>query len=215
MVRNISSRRLNARNAGGEEYDKKRNAIRVAAAAVFREKGYDAASGDDIAKRAGMDRASTYYYYNGKKEIFRDMVGDAVTDNVLMAESIEASDDSPAGKLRRLIEGLFSSYARHYPYLFVYVQEDMTRLMNDKTEWNESMVSLNKRFDDAVIKIIQDGLDDGSFRTKANARLLAIGIIGMCNWSHRWFDPSQRLDGDKIAAGFSDMVIDGLAFTAK
>ena len=45
MVRNISSRRLNARNAGGEEYDKKRNAIRVAAAAVFREKGYDAASG--------------------------------------------------------------------------------------------------------------------------------------------------------------------------
>ncbi len=211
MVRNISSRRLSARNAGGEEYDKKRNTIRVAAAAVFREKGYEAVSGDDSAKRAGMDRASIYYYYDGKKEIFCDMVGGAVTDNVLMAEAIEASDDSPSSKLRCLIEGLFSSYARHYPYLFVYVQEDMTRLMNAKTAWSSDMISLGKRFDDAVINIIQAGLDDGSLRTKANAKLLAIGIIGMCNWSHRWFDPSRRLDGDKIAAAFSDMVIDGLA----
>jgi AcrR family transcriptional regulator len=210
MARDISSRRLKARTASGDEYEKKRKSIILAAAEVFREKGYDAANGGDIAKKSGMDRASLYYYYKGKKEIFRDMVGAAVTDNVLMAETIAAGDDLPSSKLRSLIEGLFTSYARHYPYLFVYVQEDMTRLVSDKTAWSKNMRSLGKRFDDAIIKIIQAGLDDGSFHTKANARLLAAGIIGMCNWSHRWFDPARKLDGSQVAAAFSDMVVDGL-----
>jgi hypothetical protein len=41
--------------------------------------------------------------------------------------------------------------------------------------------------------------------------LLAAGIIGMCNWSHRWFDPARKLDGTQVAAAFSDMVVEGLA----
>jgi AcrR family transcriptional regulator len=210
MARDILSRRLKARTTSGNEYEKKRKSILLAAAEVFREKGYDAANGGDIAKKAGMDRASIYYYYRGKKEIFRDMVGVAVTDNVLMAEKIAAGNDFPSAKLRGLVKGLFVSYERHYPYLFVYVQEDMTRLMSDKSAWSTNMRSLGKRFDEAVIKIIQAGLDDGSFHTKANARLLAAGIIGMCNWSHRWFDPARTLDGNQVAAAFSDMVVDGL-----
>ena len=213
MVQGLSSRRLNARSTGGEEYEKKRKAIVAAAAAIFREKGFAAANGDDIAKKAKMDRASLYYYYAGKQEIFRDMVGEAVTDNVLMAEEIAGSADAPATKLRRLIEGLFSSYVRHYPYLFVFVQEEMARLTKDKSSWSATMRRLDKRFDDAVIKIIQNGIDDGSLITAGDARLTANGIIGMCNWSHRWFDPGKGYPGEKVAAAFSDLILRGL--TAK
>jgi AcrR family transcriptional regulator len=210
MMRGLSSRRTNARSTGGEEYEKKRKAILSAAAAIFREKGYAAANGDDIAKKAKMDRASLYYYYAGKQEIFRDMVGEAVTGNVLMAEQIADGAEVPATKLRRLIEGLFTSYVRHYPYLFVFVQEEMTRLTKDKSNWSATMRRLDKRFDDAVIKIIQTGLDDGSFTTQGDARLTAIGIIGMCNWSHRWFDPGRGIEGAKVATVFSDLVLSGL-----
>jgi AcrR family transcriptional regulator len=210
MVRGLSSRRSNARSTGGEEYEKKRKAIVAAAAAIFREKGFAASNGDDIAKKAKMDRASLYYYYAGKQEIFRDMVGEAVTDNVSMAEEIAGSKDAPAIKLRRLIEGLFSSYVRHYPYLFVFVQEEMTRLTKDKSAWSATMRRLDKRFDDAVIKIIQTGIDDGSLVTAGDARLTANGIIGMCNWSHRWFDPGKGYAGEKVAAAFSDLILRGL-----
>jgi AcrR family transcriptional regulator len=214
MVRGLSHRRSNARSAGGEEYEKKRKTIISAAAAIFREKGYAAANGDDIAKKASMDRASLYYYYAGKQEIFRDMVGEAVLANVLMAEQIAAAVEPPESKLRRLIEGLFSSYSRHYPYLFVFVQEEMTRLTKDKSIWSATMKRLDKRFDDAVIKIIQTGLDDGSFKTEGDARLTAVAIIGMCNWSHRWFDPNRGTDGAKVAEVFSDLVLKGLVAKA-
>ncbi|HXP41493.1 MAG TPA: TetR/AcrR family transcriptional regulator [Candidatus Acidoferrales bacterium] len=210
MVQVLSDRRSNARSAGGEEYEKRRKAILLAAASIFREKGYAAANGDDIAKKAGMDRASLYYYYAGKQEIFRDMVGEAVTDNVLMAEQIAGSTDVPERQLRRLIEGLFSSYSRHFPYLFVFVQEEMTRLTKDKSAWSATMRRLDKRFDDAIIKIIQTGVDAGSFTIRGDARLAAVGIIGMCNWSHRWFDPNRGHDGAMIAATFSDLVLKGM-----
>lgn len=214
MDSNISSRRINARKTGDDEYEKKRKKIITGAAAVFREKGYQAANVGDIAKKAGIDRASIYYYYKGKTELFHEMVEEANFGNVVMAEQIAASDDTPLSKLRILIERLFESYERHYPYLFVYVQEDMTRVLSDKTAWSVKMRALSRRFDTAVISIIQDGLDDGTFGTKGNAKLLAAGIIGMCNWSHRWFEPGKH-DVHQIALSFSDMILHGLKLSRK
>jgi hypothetical protein len=52
-------------------------------------------------------------------------------------------------------------------------------------------------------------LDDGSFNP-GDARLMAVAIIGMCNWSHRWFDPNRGIEGAKIATAFSDLVLNGM-----
>jgi AcrR family transcriptional regulator len=202
---------MNARKAGDEDYERKRLAIVAAAAAVFKEKGYEATNVENIAQKAGIDRASIYYYYKGKTELFRQMVAGAVAGNVEMAEAIAAGEGDPPLKLRKLIEGLFESYERHFPYLFIYVQEDMPRLISGKSVWGEEMKSLSRRFDIAVVKILKAGLDGGWFRSKGDERLIAAGVIGMCNWSHRWYEPGRKQDRAHIAEVFSDMVLNGLA----
>ena len=123
---NTSIRRKNARRTGDPDYQRKRTAIVAAAAAAFKELGFAASSVDDIARRAGLDRTSIYYYYPGKKELFHEMVAGAMAGNVLMAEQIAESAAAAEVKLRNLIAGLFESYEKHYPYLFIYVQEDST-----------------------------------------------------------------------------------------
>jgi AcrR family transcriptional regulator len=213
VVNSISSRRMNARRAGEDEYEKRRAKLVEVAAIVFREKGFQAANVDDIAKRAGIDRASIYYYYKGKKELFREMVEQAITGNVQRAEEIVAAPESPGAKLRRLITTLFESYARHYPYLYVYVQEDMTRLMSDQSAWSRNIRSLSKRFDIATTGIIKEGIESGEFRSEGDAKVLAAGVIGMCNWSHRWFEP-ERHKADQVANALSDMVLQGLGAPA-
>lgn len=207
----ISARRLNARKVAAVDYEKRRGDILKAAAQVFREMSYGSATVDDIAQRAAIDRASIYYYFKGKKELLREMVGDATTENVEMAERIAQSDKSPPDKLRQLILGLFGSYEKHFPYLYVYVQEDMTRLTQDRSTWSRKILALNHRFDLAVVRIVREGLDGGTFQSKGDAKLIAAGIVGMCNWSHRWFEPSEKNHGSDIAEIFADMVISGLA----
>jgi AcrR family transcriptional regulator len=207
---NISQRREQARVNDDPEYRRQRAELVKAAAIVFRRKGFKAAKLQDVAAEIGLDRASVYYYASGKDELFQEVVADAVQDNVVMAESLQTSKLPAREKLALFIKQFFNSYERHYPYLFVYVQENMAHMEAD-TPWNRSMRALAKRFDNAVRNIVQQGLDEGVFFSPGNdARLVANGIIGMCNWSHRWFHPKGKGSADQISNVFSGMILDGL-----
>jgi AcrR family transcriptional regulator len=206
----ISARRLSARRTAAADYERRRSKILDAAAQVFKEKGYGAASVDDVAQLAEMDRASIYYYFSGKKELFREMVGGATLENVEMAEHIAGSRQPPDAKLRALICGLFESYRKHFPYLYVFVQEEMTHLAGDRSAWSKKIMALNHRFDVATHTILQEGIRSGLFVSRGDAKLLAAGIVGMCNWSHRWYEPSGKRSAEEIAEAFADMVLTGL-----
>ena len=207
----IAQRRALARESGDAAYRQRRIAVLEAAAAVFKRKGFHAASLNDIAMEVGLDRASIYYYASSKDELFREIVFDAVFDNVKMAEALRAEKGNAAEKIESLIKKLIHSYAAHYPYLFVYVQEDMAHL-DQSSSWGREMHGLSRRFDKAVQEIVQQGLDKGSLKCKVgDARLIANGIIGMCNWSHRWLHQTEEQQVAAISATFSAMILSGLA----
>lgn len=207
----IAQRRAQARESGPVEYHQRRAELVEAAAQVFRRKGYRAANLQDIAAVLGMERASLYYYVSGKDELFRDVVLAAVRDNVAMAADLNRSDGRADARLARFIAQLMQSYERHYPYLFVYVQENMAQI-DDGSAWGREMRRLGKQFDEAVRGIVQQGLDEGSLKSPTrDARLIANGVIGMCNWSHRWFHPEGEGAGAAVGAVFAAMVIEGLA----
>jgi AcrR family transcriptional regulator len=207
----ISRRRLHAQNEGQQEYIERRNLVLQAAAKVFKEKGYRAASINAVAQAVGIDRASLYYYAAGKEELFHEVVREAVLSNVLMVEAISRGPGTPASKVEKFVVSLMASYEIHYPYLYVYVQEDMAQIAKKRNRWTNEMGRLIKRFNEATIAIVQAGLDDGSFKKdRGDARLIAFGIIGMCNWSHRWFKPGHGRQGEAVGKVFADMVLNGL-----
>ncbi len=208
----MGKRRAAAKKDGGAAYQQRRQEILKVAAGVFKEKGVQGASLNEIAEALGTDRASLYYYIGSRQELFADVVREAVEGNVELAESILAKELPSPAKVRELAVGLMESYAANYPFLYVYIQEDLNRLGDpEKTTGSHAM---NRRFDAAVIGIIQGGLDDGSLRSHASARTIAFGLIGMLNWTHRWFEPGNAgPDASEIGATFADMVLEGLVAT--
>ena len=207
----IAQRRALARATDDPEYRVRRAELIKTAAVVFRRKGYGAAKLQDIADEVGLDRASVYYYVSGKEELYQEVVAEAVQDNVAMVEGLRSQEAPAISKLSAFVEGLMASYERHYPYLYVYVQEDMAHMDGD-TAWTRKMRELSRRFDDAVREIIQKGLDDGSLRSAiADARLLANAVIGMCNWSHRWYQPGGPSSASEVGRAFSALLLHGLA----
>jgi AcrR family transcriptional regulator len=209
-VSKISARRSNARGNAAGDYETKRIEIMRIGATVFKEVGYDAATVDEIARRADLDRASLYYYFKGKQELFREMVGVATASNVESAEGIAALELPPEAKLRALIVALFESYQRHYPYLFVYLQQDINRLAADQSAWSAELLALNERFNAAVVTIIREGREAGVFVSKGSDKIVAAAVLGMCNWSHRWFRIDGEMSATDIAEVFSDLVLRGL-----
>lgn len=206
----ISARRTNARGNNAGEYEAKRAEIMRVGAVVFKEVGYDAATVDEIARRADLDRASLYYYFKGKQELFREMVGAATTHNVQRAEEIAAMQVGAEVKLRSLIVALFESYARHYPHLFVYLQQDINHLVQDQSAWSNEIISLNNRFNAAVVSIVREGRETGVLVSRGSDKVVVAGVLGMCNWSHRWFRTDGAMTATEVGETFADIILGGL-----
>lgn len=206
----IAQRRALAKANADPEYRLRRAELIEAAARVFQRKGLSAAKLDDIAKEVGKDRASLYYYTSGKEELFQEVVAEAVHDNVRAVERLHEIDGPTDEKLSVLIRTLMDSYTKHFPYLFIYIQEPMAHL-DGSTPWHKEMIALQRRFDKAIRGIIQQGLDEGTLVLPVkDTRIIANGIIGMCTWSHRWFHPKVD-NAQQVADIFTSALLQGLA----
>ena len=206
----IAKRRGSQLRSGGQEYLAKLEEITGIAATFFRDNGYSSTSLKDIAEVAGVDRATLYYYVSGKNELFRKLVLDGMKTGVEMIERIAGSDAKPLKKIDDYIHEMILAFHESFPHMYVCLQEDVLHNLDTKTAWGKSVSELNKRFDQALVSIVQEGLDDGSIRSIGDARTIAFGIIGMVNWSHRWYDPKKGSDPRIIGDIYSEMICSGL-----
>lgn len=207
----IQRRRKAAQAEGGKDYRRRRAQLVVAAAAVFREKGYAAATLNDIAARVGADRASLYYYFGGKEELFREAVRGVVESNLAEVDRIMESDAGPDRKLKLIVITLISSYERHYPHMYVYIQEEMRRLGDDESEWAKEMAAFTRRFETSTISLVKECIAAGIFRDDIRADLAINALYGMLNWTHRWFKPGPRLSAAEMADAFWAIFVEGMA----
>ncbi|HEY5017961.1 MAG TPA: TetR/AcrR family transcriptional regulator [Streptosporangiaceae bacterium] len=206
----IGRRRTHARRDPSVGYIERRQRLLGAAAEVFKDQGLDATSISDIAERMGADRASVYYYYGSKQEIFLALVRQAVEEIVVASEGIAGSGESATVRLQRLVESQLEAYERHYPFIHLYIQEDMNRVPGDGTTAGEELKALGLRYEVAIERITRDGVTSGEFRPDLDARLVMFAILGAVNWTHRWFAPGGRLTGAEVGQKFADIFLQGV-----
>jgi TetR/AcrR family transcriptional regulator, cholesterol catabolism regulator len=204
----MGRRRTHARRAPSNAYIERRQRLLSAAADVFREKGLEASSINDIAARFDADRATVYYYYSSKHEIFLALVTQAVEENVALGERIAKSGGSATARLHDLIESLLTNYERHYPFIHLYIQEDMRRL-SDGEPAGAALKELGQRYEAAVMRIIQSGINSGEFHPDLDPQLAMFAVLGAVNWTHRWFAPGGRLSGAEVGKAFAGFFLQG------
>lgn len=209
---NLGQRRQQARGQGNESYVDRRAEIVDAAAQLFRIQGYASTSLAQVAARVGSDRATIYYYFSSKEELLDTLVTDVVNRNLEIAEKIAASMRQASDKLRTLIVQLMRSYADNYPLLYVYLQENMAHVAPKRKAWADEMRAVNRRYEQAIIRMVDDGVKEGSLKAAGDSRVVAFGIMGMISWTHRWFNPhTADMDAESIGQTYADIILSGLA----
>ena len=211
----IGKRRTAALRDGGEGYAQRRNEIIAAGAEVFRDRGYEATSLKDVAERLGTDRASLYYYVASKNELFQLVTQQAVEEVVAAAEHTSRINADAETRLRQLVTTTLQKYQDHYPYMFVYIQEDMNRIHSETLDevWARTMLQLGRRYEDALMRILDDGLEAGIFAT-GHKHVAMNSIIGSINWTHRWYKPNGQLTADQLGQEMAHLIIAGLRPTS-
>lgn len=209
---NMGRRRLSARIDAAPGYQARREEIIAAAGHAFLAKGYRATSFKDIAEAIGVDRASLYYYFESKHDLFRVATGVAVARNVAEAERIARNDGAPADKLTEILARLLESYtSTDYPYMFIFLQEDVNQITEDPDDtWAREMNQLSRRYERALTGILREGVHCGDFVLAGPPHVLTKAIIGMANWTHRWYRAEGTLSADEIADTFAQTFLHGV-----
>jgi len=207
----IGRRRAAAKADKAPNYEKRRKEISEAAARVFNRKGFSGTSISAVAQELSIDRASLYYYISSKEELFDELVREVSESNLQAAQNIKNSAMTPAEKLKSLVVELMEAYAKNYPILYIYIRENLEDVADSRSKWARSMKQINHDYDEAVISIIQQGYDDGSFVNLGSAKVVAYGILGMVNWTNRWFKPDHAdIDAKSIGEMYANIVTNGL-----
>lgn len=86
-----------------------RQAVFNASAALFSAKGFDGVSVDDIAAKAGVNKAMIYYHFADKAAVYRAVVADMLAAVAGSVTEIAAASAKPQHKLNQFIE----QFVRH------------------------------------------------------------------------------------------------------
>jgi AcrR family transcriptional regulator len=210
-VSNISRRRRSAQADGSVDYAAKREELVRIAAGLFKEQGYQSTRLIDIARAAGLDRATVYYYFGSKEELFRETVEGVLDANMREAERLMADKALTwVQRLQAVYVRLMVSYEENYPATFVYIQEQMHQVGAEETVWAQEIMKKTRAFDQLLVTFIREAIAGGELRKDLPPRLVEHALFGMLNWTHRWFQPGKSMTGQEVAQAFWSIFIDGM-----
>jgi AcrR family transcriptional regulator len=176
-----------------------------AAARIFREKGYHAASMQDIAEAVGLLKGSLYHHISSKQHLLLEILESGMQMATEAIEGIACADLPPADKLRLAITRHIELIAGNLDQATVSIIE--TRAL--KPEQHRRVLAQRDHFEGLFRQILQEGVDAGVFRL-VDTTLVTFALMGMHNWLILWYREDGRLSPPEIAAVFADMVLNGL-----
>ncbi|WP_327298480.1 MULTISPECIES: TetR/AcrR family transcriptional regulator [unclassified Streptomyces] len=174
----------------------------VAAVEAFAERGYHATTTRDIAGRAGMSPAALYIHYKTKEELLHRISRIGHEKALEILETAADGPGTPAERLAAAVRSFVRWHAGHHMTARV-VQYELDAL---GAEHRTEIVGLRKRSDEAVRRIIDDGVLTGEFDVPYVAGT-ALAVLSLCIDVSRWFNVEGRSTPDEVGVFYADLVL--------
>ena len=188
-----------------EDHNRRKQEILTIAARIFRQKGYNATSMNDLAKECGLFKGSLYHYFKNKEQILQEVVQSYFDYLLPYLEPISSSTALPTEKLRMSLEIQLRSIEANRDAVSVALRED--RAVQDP--YREAYIAQRNRLEDHLAGILEEGMEKGMFRNM-DIRMTTKAILGMSNWATIWYNRGGRLTSKAIAEHFADLAVSGL-----
>lgn len=182
-----------------------RETILQAAAQIFSEKGYHAASMQSIAQAVHLRKPSLYHHVSSKQEILLALLDEALDLLISRVGDVISQDLSPDEKLRYAMQTYIKTLMERRDLASVLLLEH--RSLN--LELREKHILKRDQFEALWKDMIDEGRRVGVFSDVDNS-IAAKAVLGLMNWSITWFQEGGRYSTDELASQFADLFLSGL-----
>ncbi|HVX28255.1 MAG TPA: TetR/AcrR family transcriptional regulator [Parafilimonas sp.] len=183
----------------------RKEVIIKAAAQLFLEKGYKAASMRDLAERVGVEAASLYNHIRSKSELLHDICFDVANIFWEHISLVETSEKKPIEKLETLLRFHIRQMVENFQE--VYVSDREWRYLADPylSNFQSQRRNYRKRF----AAIIQEGIEAGEIN-KIDASTATLIVLHAVSGIESWHRSTHKISGEELEENMMTILIDGL-----
>lgn len=171
--------------------------------AIFAQKGYEAASVEEIAQRAGVTKPVVYEHFGGKEGLYAVVV-DREMRTLLDRISLSLTADRSRIKLERAADA-FLSYIEEQPQGFQVLVRDVPAVTSTGT-----FASLIGDIAAQVEHILEEEFKKRKFETKL-APMYSRALVGMIALVGQWWMETGKPKREVVAAHVVNLAWNGLA----
>jgi len=181
-----------------------RTRILEEAARLFTEKGYEAASVQDLAQALGLSKAALYHHFRSKEEVLYEISLQALEGLLREGEKALGVEDP-----RRALLAFMEAHARYLEENYAFFAAMLQGLQSLSPDRRERTVALRDRHEAHLRAILSRGIEAGVFRP-VDVALAGRAILSLLNWMIRWFRPGGPLRAEEVARVYFDLILRGL-----
>lgn len=185
---------------------KQRTAITSNAMHLFGKQGFTGTSMRDIANAVGILPGSLYAHIDGKEALLFEIVTDGIGRFIAAVESHAAAATDPVERLRRMIVAHVEVVADN-PERSQVVFHQWRYLGEENLP---EALARRQQYENYFIKVLQEGMAQGLFRSELNLRIAVLSILGALNWTPEWFSPHGRLSASSVGECIAETLLGGV-----
>ena len=179
--------------------------ILEAAAYIFSEKGFHAASMQDIARSVNLQKASLYHHVSSKQEILLELLDRALDILIEQIGLVVSQGGSPEEKLHQAMQVYLQTLTGQRGLSVVLLFEH--RSLSD--ELKSRHLPRRDRFETLWRNLIQEGIEAGVFTCDDPAQATR-ALLGTMNWTLTWYRADGPLTAQEIADQYTNLFLNGL-----
>jgi TetR/AcrR family transcriptional regulator, cholesterol catabolism regulator len=185
----------------------KREEILDAAEAMFSQRGFRAASMNDLAKAVNLTKPSLYHYVSGKEALLVELYERTGEEGIDLIRGVMADPTiEPLEALRRTLVQriLFTCEHKHLLQIFF---EDEAELPD---ELRERMIRQRAEYEANIVSLLNRAAEAGAIRLNAPVRIVVNTVLGAIHWVYRWYNPDGPRSPEQIAEDMTGVLLPGL-----
>lgn len=180
-----------------------RNRIIQEALFLFEKNGFHGVSVNQVVQKVGTSKGGFYHHFTSKDEllfVIHDTFITYVLDKAMIANG---TYESPTQKLEAIVKDFVKVFDLYSAHISVFYQENIYL----KPEYESLIKKKRDHFKQIIIETIDEGKESGDFRSDIPADITGMAILGMVNWTYKWYKQSGPKSIDEIGDIFVDLIL--------
>lgn len=173
-----------------------------ASVVLFQQDGYHNVTVDRIVEYIGASKGGFYHNFKSKDELLYEIHDVFISYVIKQSQDAYDKYDTPITRLCAMLQTLTQVFDMYQAHITVFYEESRSLQRN--------IVKLfikKDQYRDILQKVIGEGQQTKDFRTELPCTIVTMAIVGMINWTYKWYKQTGPLTMEEITEVFTDMVL--------